>query len=136
MAANSRFAVAVHVLLSMAYRDGESTTSAYLAKSVNTNPVVVRRILAALAKSGIIVARVGKSGGSKLAKSPEKINLYDVYRVMETDGPFALNANPENKACPVSRQVKKIMSGVFESAEKALENNLRATRLSDLLSRI
>ena len=40
-----RFAVAVHVLAVLAYKEGEAVTSALLASSVNTNPVVIRRLL-------------------------------------------------------------------------------------------
>ena len=48
MAANSRFAVAVHAATTLAYRQArgaEYVSSEELAASVRTNPVVVRRII-------------------------------------------------------------------------------------------
>jgi DNA-binding IscR family transcriptional regulator len=45
MSTSSRFAVAVHVLTLMAWADEEPLKSEQVAESVNTNPVVIRRML-------------------------------------------------------------------------------------------
>jgi DNA-binding IscR family transcriptional regulator len=39
------FAVATHVLTLLASGEGEAMTSEFIVRSVNTNPVAVRRIL-------------------------------------------------------------------------------------------
>jgi len=51
MRKSSRFVVAAHSLAMLAYSKGEALTSDYIAGSVNTNPVVVRRILSMLARA-------------------------------------------------------------------------------------
>ena len=45
MTANSRMASAVHIMSFVAYAGDEGTTSEAIAKSLQTNPVVVRKIL-------------------------------------------------------------------------------------------
>jgi DNA-binding IscR family transcriptional regulator len=45
MAANSQFSIAIHILTMLAKTSDERLKSDYLAKSVNTNPVVIRRLL-------------------------------------------------------------------------------------------
>ena len=44
MHTSSRFAMAVHVLAVLAYHEGNRVTSGSLAGSVNTHPVVIRRL--------------------------------------------------------------------------------------------
>ncbi|OQC68483.1 MAG: putative HTH-type transcriptional regulator YwnA [Verrucomicrobia bacterium ADurb.Bin006] len=55
---NSRFTVAIHVLCLLAHSQGQALTSEYIAGSVNTNPVVIRRLLAALRRAGLVRLRI------------------------------------------------------------------------------
>ncbi|HEX8852924.1 MAG TPA: Rrf2 family transcriptional regulator, partial [Pyrinomonadaceae bacterium] len=82
MSANSRFAVAVHALTLLAWAGEEPVKSEYLACSVNTNPVVIRRILCALARAGLVTSQTGASGGSRLARPAAEITLREVYRAV------------------------------------------------------
>src|SRR5947209_16981319 len=99
MVASSRFAVALHVLVALAHGSESGATSEQLATSVSTNPVVVRRILGALVRAGLVSGQGGRSGGYRLARDPSRIRLSDVHRAVEPQGVLALHENPENKAC-------------------------------------
>jgi Rrf2 family protein len=132
MAANTRFAVAVHLLVALAFVGELGGTSEELARSVNTNPVVVRRLLGALAKAGLVTGRGGRSGGYVLARAAGKISLELVFRAVEPDGLLAVHENPANRACQVSCQIKGILGGVFDGAQKAFEQRLRRTSVADL----
>jgi DNA-binding IscR family transcriptional regulator len=90
MSTNSRFAVAVHVLTLMAWSDEEPLKSEQVAESVNTNPVVIRRMLCELAEAGLVVSQPGALGGSRLVMDPEKTTLLDVYKALETASVFLL----------------------------------------------
>ena len=63
MSDSQRFPVAAHVLAYLAHKDafapGQAIASAVLACSVPTNPVVVRRVTALLARAGLIATRPG-----------------------------------------------------------------------------
>ena len=57
---NSRFSTAVHILTLLASMPGERLTSEFIAASVGTNPVVIRRQLASLREAGLVqVTAVG-----------------------------------------------------------------------------
>jgi DNA-binding IscR family transcriptional regulator len=88
MSTNSRFAVAVHVLSLMAWSGEEPLKSEQVAESVNTNPVVIRRMLLDLAQAGLVVSQTGSMGGSRLATDPAKTTLLDVYQALECGGVF------------------------------------------------
>ncbi|MCA1624917.1 MAG: Rrf2 family transcriptional regulator [Acidobacteria bacterium] len=67
MAANSKFSIAVHVLAILARSCDERIKSDYIAKSVNTNPVVIRRLLSTLYESGLVVSQTGTCGDQHCA---------------------------------------------------------------------
>jgi Rrf2 family protein len=135
MAANTRFAVAVHLLVALAFRGGDGSTSEELARSVTTNAVVVRRLLGLLAKAGLVRGRGGRNGGYELARPPAKISLEQIFRAVEPAGVLALHENPTNQACAVSCEIKGLLGAVFADAHKALEQRLRRTTVADLLGR-
>ncbi|HTF88332.1 MAG TPA: Rrf2 family transcriptional regulator [Planctomycetota bacterium] len=133
MAASTRFAVAVHVLVALAYLGEQGATSEELARSVNTNAVVVRRLLGALAKAGLVSGRGGRSGGYTLARAPGRITLELVFKAIEPEGVLALHENPTNRACEVSCQIKGLLGTVFDGAQRAFEQRLRRTSIADLV---
>ena len=131
-----RFAVAVHVLAVLAYREGETVTSALLASSVNTNPVVIRRLLLLLQAGGFIETRKGAGAGSRLSRAPARITLADVYQAVETDEAFASHSKRPNQACPVGSCIQTALKKIFASAEAALQKELARTSLADLLDTV
>ena len=135
MAANTRFAVGVHLLTSLAFTGG-TQTSEDLAASVLTNPVVLRRILARLQKAGLVLSHPGRKGGFTLARPASAVTLLDVHRAVGSKGLFAVHAHKEAKNCPVSSCIKGVLADVFTRAEGAAEGELRRVRLSDVVARV
>jgi Rrf2 family protein len=136
MTKDTKFAVAIHILTMLATRKYELTTSQQVARSVNTNPVVVRRLLAQLAKAGLVEAKEGKFGGSRIARPPEKITLLDVLSAIAPGPLFNLPEKKEHKACRVSCGMKDVLPPVLKAAEQSLGQALRRTKISDLLAGI
>jgi DNA-binding IscR family transcriptional regulator len=133
---SSRFAVATHVLLALSLHPGERLSSSFLASTVNTNPVVIRRLLGALQRAGLIVTASGKAGGTELALSPSAITLRDVYEAVSGGEVFALSPSPPNRHCPLSCSMKGVLLPVFASAEAALAERLACTTLSSLAAQV
>ena len=132
----SRFTVAIHVLTLLAFSGGEPLTSEYIAGSVNTNPVVIRRLLGSLREANLVRSQPGPGGGWYLLRPARGITLRDVYRAVEGAGVFAMHANTPNPRCPVGANIKDILAGRFEDAQLALEAALERTRISDLLGEV
>ena len=133
MAANSRFAVAVHALALLAAHQDESQNSREIASSVATNPVVIRRLLAQLTRAGIVESSHGAKGGFKLAKAPAKVSLYDVYKAVEEGGFFAL-PEKKNDKCPIACKMKEILDGVFARVESKVVPELKKATLAGVLA--
>src|SRR6516225_4505034 len=121
MSANCRFAVAVHVLAVLAYKQGDRVSSEFLASSVNTNPVIIRRLLRALQQARLVETRKGPGFGSRLSCSPGRISLADVYRAVEFEDLFSWPRRKANNTCPVGQGITTAMHTVFSSVQRALE---------------
>jgi DNA-binding IscR family transcriptional regulator len=128
--------MAVHVLAVLAYKEGDRVTSALLAGSVNTNPVIVRRLLLALQRAKLIETCKGAGSGSRLSRSPGRINLAEIYRAVEDAEPFATPARKPNAACPVGNCIRETLDRVFASAQEALERDLAKTTLATIIGAV
>ena len=139
MSGNTRFAVAVHVLaiLGRLEQEGvELVPSSQIARSVNTNAVVIRTLLRTLKKAGLVHSKEGRGGGVKLAKSSSRISLQEIYEAVETDGIFAASEKPQYAPCPVSCGMKKLFLTVTDEVDEAVAKVLRRKTLKQMLDRL
>ena len=130
---NSRFAVAIHILALLDASKEMHTTSEFLAQSIGTNPVVVRRIAKLLDHAGLIEIHAGV-GGSELRKPLAQICLLEVYRAVEgaeTNGLFAIHEHP-HPACPVGANIQATLEDVFGAAQRALEQVLAQQTMAEI----
>ncbi|HVK60962.1 MAG TPA: Rrf2 family transcriptional regulator [Bdellovibrionales bacterium] len=129
--------MATHIMMAIALKkEEELVSSSYLAESLNTNPVVVRRILSELQKAGLLETHAGRGGGARLGKQPRAISLHDVYAAVDEGDLFAYNPNDPNKTCSLSCEMKSVLEPIFCSAAKALASDLKSVKLSDLVERV
>jgi Rrf2 family protein len=110
------FAVAVHALVLLARSPG-AATSASLAGSVNTHATCLRRVLARLARAGLVEAHEGRDGGYRLARPSTEVTLADVY--LATVGEPLLRPNPAaaNPRCPISVAMGQAFADIAADAE-------------------
>ena len=91
MSDSQKFPVAAHALAYLAHKGAvtaeHAVSSAELAASMPTNPVVVRRVTAMLARAGLIDTRAGAGGGAWLKATPESIGISARPR---QDGPWLM----------------------------------------------
>jgi len=130
---STRFTVALHILTLLASTPGEALTSEYIAGSVNTNPVVVRRLLGTLRKVGIVSSQPGNGGGWEFAKNPEKLTLRDVRQAVKEGSPFSMHTQPPNPKCPVGKNIQQALGPVYDRAERVMEDDLSRTSILSLL---
>ena len=128
--------MAVHVLTLMAWADEEPLKSDHVAESVNTNPVVIRRMLCELAESKLVVSQTGSTGGSRLARQPEEITLLDIYQAVESRGVFSLHRHPPNPDCPVGVNIETVLNDVLDEVDSAVESVLANITLKDAVRRL
>jgi DNA-binding IscR family transcriptional regulator len=136
MSDSQRFPVAAHVLAYLAHKGAFSApaavSSAALAASVPTNPVVVRRVTAMLARAGLIATRTGAGGGAWLTRAPETISLDLVLR--SVNGCAHLGAPTQGaKGCPVGEHIPRAVAAAIKAADTAAADRLSHITVADLL---
>jgi Rrf2 family protein len=132
---NSRFAVAIHTLAYLAHRGETPASSDVVAESVKTNPVVIRRLIGALRRAGLVSTQAGRGGGFTLARPLAEITLLDIYRAVEERQLIPL---PEaaNRHCPVGREVAAVLLPYCTEAERAVEQYLGGVTLREIVRKI
>ena len=134
---SARLTMATHILLAVDYFSGDvRTTSEFLAGSVGTNPVIVRRILGQLRSAGLVTVEPGV-GGTTLSRDPSEISMLDIYNAVEKkeETIFHFHENP-NEACPVGGRIHEVLDDELERVTKCMEKELDGIRLSALIEKI
>ncbi|PHA00775.1 transcriptional regulator [Bacillus pseudomycoides] len=137
MGISSRFTVAVHMLTLLEIDKQSRCTSEWIAGSVNTNPVVIRRITGMLKKAGLVDVQAGK-GGMSLARDLNEVTLLDVYRaveVVEEGHLFSFHDNP-NVECPVGANIQNVLEIILLQAQDAMENVLANVKVKQLVTNL
>ncbi|MGG0287517.1 Rrf2 family transcriptional regulator [Peribacillus butanolivorans] len=137
MSISTRFSVGIHILSLLEINKEGVNTSEFIAKSVNTNPALIRKITGMLRNAGLVNVRPGIAGAT-LAKELSDITLLDVYQavnVVQDKELFGIHDNP-NPACPVGRNIKDAIEPIFSIAELALEKALGVVTIEDIVKDI
>lgn len=136
MQITSRFTIAVQVFVCISeFEEQFKITSEFLASSVNSNPVVIRRILQQLKAAGLVEVKRG-SGGASIAKQPEEITLLDIFNAVECldEGQlFHFHENP-NAQCPVGRNIHNVLDNRLKNIQAVMEEQLRNTTIADIIT--
>jgi DNA-binding IscR family transcriptional regulator len=133
MAANTRLASAIQILCVVAYHGDAGTTANVVAKSLKTNPVVVRRMLKCLEQHGLVEIRQGKDGGVKLLRDAQDITLDQIHHAIEPD-PDTFSLRPlTNNRCPVGSKMKSLLAPVFGAVSVAVDDALRQSTLAGIM---
>jgi DNA-binding IscR family transcriptional regulator len=131
MKRDSRLSGVLHVLLHLAEQRGP-VTSELLAKAMDTNPVVVRRIMAGLRDQGYVRSEKGHGGGWRLACDLSKVTMRDSYAALGSPGLLAMSHRAETPGCLVEQAVNAALNQAFRDAEALLLARLGQVTLAML----
>ncbi len=140
MHTNTQFAVAIHSLALIELFPGwdapNCLSSAVIAESVNTNPVVIRRVMGALRDHGLVQSQSGPGGGWTLSRPGDQINLRDVFRAVQEESIFAMPRQEPSEQCPVGGYLPSVLVRCFSEAEAALLDRLALVSIADVVESV
>ncbi len=128
--------MAVHVLTLLAKAGDENVKSECIAGSVNTNAVVIRRLLGQLNQANFVTSQTGAFGGTRLTVPPDDINLVDVYKAVCCGEVFALHGKSPNQDCPVGKNIEAVLCNLQKEIDKSVNTTLARYTLADVLEKI
>ena len=91
-------------------------------KMINTNPVIIRKILTQLKNAGLINVARG-TGGIELTRDLSEITFFDVYEAIdpvEGGDLFRFHEAP-NPECPVGRNIHALLDDKLKAIQNAME---------------
>ena len=135
MQISTKCSIAVHCLIFIHEANGiAKVTSKLLAESTGCNPVVIRNILSALKKAGLITVPRG-IGGAQLSVDPSQITLYQIYSALEPKGLSSLiGIHPcLGRACPVAQNIHQVLQKPYHQIEEAVQSTMENTTLQSMI---
>ncbi len=121
------------MLLHMAEQDRPVTAEA-LAGAMQTNPVVVRRVMAGLRERGYVRSTRGHGGGWEIACDLAAVTLRDIYEALGEPTLLAMSHRTEAPGCLVEQAVNAALGATFREAEALLLARFGEVTLADLSS--
>lgn len=111
---------------------GRPVTSEAMAQAMQTNAVVVRRVMAGLRQAGLVTSQKGHGGGWSIACDLGSVTLGDVYAALGSPQPFAMGNRTESPGCLVEQAVNAALDDAFHEAEALLLARMAAVSLASL----
>ena len=133
MAANSQFSMAVHVLAMLAKSGEDNIKSERVAGSVNTNPVVIRRLLGQLNQANLVISQTGAAGGTRLARCPKEITLAEIYKAVSCGEVFALHSKSPSQDCPIGKNIESVLCHLQKEIDKTVGEKLSEYTLQSVI---
>lgn len=131
MKSNSKLSDLLHVLLHMAEGDGP-VTSEVLAAAMQTNPVVLRRLMGGLRDAGFVVSAKGHGGGWVMSCDLDRITLGDVYQALGAPPLVSLGFREDRPTCVVAQAVNDALADAAQEAEALLLKRFGTVTLATL----
>lgn len=121
----------LHVLLHMAEIDGP-VMSETMAKIIEINPVVIRRIMAGLREAGLVRSEKGHDGGRTIERDLAIITLRDVYQARNSPELFGMGNRADAPGCLVEESVNAALGRAFDEARALLLDRFASVTLAQL----
>lgn len=128
-----RGSYAIRAVITLARRDPSAVVPARtIAQEMHIPVRFLPQVMGDLNRAGIVTARLGRSGGHRLAKAPEAISLLEVIEATEGDTrrqSCVLSGEP----CGESHQACDVHE-LFCDAQAAMRLRLGGTSVADVLA--
>lgn len=131
MKRDSRLSGVLHVLLHMAEQSGPQTSET-LARAMDTNPVVIRRVMAGLREQGFVHSEKGHGGGWTIVCDLETVTLRNIYEALGRPEILAMGNRTDAPGCLVEQAVNAALGQAFDDAEALLLRRFGEITLAQL----
>ncbi len=129
----TQYGLRAMVYLAIAFgSDSKICSLKQISKEENISFDYLEKIVSDLEKNGLVASKRGSRGGYFLVRSPEKIKIGEIMRVLEkTMLPVECLSKEKEYKCPREKTCKTI--GVWKKIQESLDDTLSSITLADLL---
>ena len=126
---------AVHLLVYIEIFPDDDLSSRAIARSIVTNPSMVRSLMMDLRKVGLLKTKQG-SAEPELAKKPEEISLYDIFAAVGMDHHLLHVDEDTEQKCPVGGNIQGPLAKAYAEVEEAAFAKMREISLREIVDQI
>ncbi|GAA6236522.1 Rrf2 family transcriptional regulator [Apilactobacillus micheneri] len=126
---------AIHVLTYIGISNSSTDLSSRaIASSIDSNPSLVRRLMATLSNAGLINSTPGKIS-LELSRPAKDISLLDVYNAIEE--PELLHVDPKtNLKCIVGANIQATLSHAYDKVQQKAEQEMNNINIQEIVDGI
>jgi Rrf2 family protein len=124
---NSR--LALYSILDFAAASGRPVAAAEIAEKYGVSPHHLAKVLAELARAGIVESIRGVGGGYRFAGNARRLTLFDIIRHFEDLSPTAAERREPGERTPAGRAIAIVLSEIDEIAQATFKSITIATML-------
>ncbi|AVK61696.1 transcriptional regulator [Lactobacillus sp. CBA3605] len=135
MRVSTRFSDSIHLLAFIKIYDQAKLTSDLIASSIETSPVVVRRLMSKLRRAGLITTTPGTAQPA-LAKPLSDISLLTIFYAIEGDKALFAVDPKTNPECIVGGNIQNVLQQYYQDAQTAAEARLAKVSMQDVVDSI
>jgi Rrf2 family transcriptional repressor of oqxAB len=134
-----RFSRSLKAMLLLGHAEEEGSpvlSSAQLARSLDTNPSLVRKMMVPLVRNGLVASIKGRSGGVRLGRPSDKITLEEIYHSSIGDKPLWAPRPEGPRECLVTNHSAEYFVRLTNETEAAVLGALAGRTLADSLDQL
>ena len=134
-----RFSSALKVMLLLGHADEQGSpvlSSTQLARSLDTNPSLVRKLMVGLVQDGLVASIKGRSGGVRLGRPSDQITLEEIYRSSIGSKPLWAPRPEGPRECLVTNHAAEYFVRLTDETEAAVLGALAGRTLADSLDEL
>jgi Rrf2 family transcriptional repressor of oqxAB len=134
-----RFSSALKAMLLLGHGEEEGSpvlSSTQLARSLDTNPSLVRKLMVPLVRDGLVASIKGRSGGVRLGRPADRITLGEIYRSAIGDKPLWAPRAEGPRECLVTNNSVEYFGRLTTEIEVAVLGARAGRTLADSLDEL
>jgi Rrf2 family transcriptional regulator, repressor of oqxAB len=134
-----RFSSTLKAMLLLGHAEEEGSpvlSSTQLARSLNTNPSLVRKLMVPLVQDALVASIKGRGGGVRLGRSADQITLGEIYRSSIGDKPLWAPRPEGPRECLVTNHSAEYFVRLTDETEAAVLGALADRTLADSLDEL
>ncbi len=134
-----RFSSALKAMLLLGHAEEQGSpvlSSSQLARSLNTNPSLVRKLMVPLVQDALVASIKGRGGGVRLGRSADQITLGEIYRSSIGDKPLWAPRPDGPRECLVTNHSAEYFVRLTNETEAAVRGALAGRTLADSLDQL
>ncbi|MDR2457777.1 MAG: Rrf2 family transcriptional regulator [Clostridiales Family XIII bacterium] len=130
ISAKSKYALSSMLYLAEMQHIKEKINLSVLARNLSISKIYLEQVFAALKKEGYVVSVKGAGGGYALAKTPTKINVYNILNLFETSLFESTKSFLDDENANIQETIKE---NIFDPLDKSIKDFLLKITIEDLL---